>query len=76
MIWWEVQENHLIGVYYQIKNLILTGSFQGIRLYYNISKAIKVTRAKAADVSSGVEVKKGIKSIEMIKKFVNVVKNI
>ena len=53
-------------------NWILSGGLD----YTNVSKAIKVTRAKAVDISSGVEIKKGIKSINMIKKFCNVVKNI
>ena len=41
-----------------------------------IENAIKITGAKAIDISSGVEKEKGIKSIELIKKFCNVVKNI
>ena len=53
-------------------NWILSGGLD----YTNIKKAMEITGAKAVDVSSGVEVKKGIKSIEMIKKFCEVVNNI
>ena len=53
-------------------NWILSGGLD----YNNIENAIKVTGAKAIDVSSGVEKNKGIKSIEYIKKFCDSVKNI
>lgn len=53
-------------------NWILSGGLD----YNNIENAIKITGAKAIDISSGVEKEKGIKSIELIKKFCNVVKNI
>ena len=51
-------------------NWILSGG-----LDYNIRIAIKTTRAIAVDVSSGVEVEKGIKSIELIKEFCNKINN-
>ena len=53
-------------------NWILSGGLD----YNNIKNAIKVTGAKAIDVSSGVEKIKGIKSTELIKKFCDAVKSI
>lgn len=53
-------------------NWILSGGLD----YNNIKNAIKVTGARAVDVSSGVEKEKGVKSAELIKKFCNAVKNI
>ena len=53
-------------------NWILSGGLD----YNNIELALKSTRATAVDVSSGVEVKKGIKSTELIKAFCNKINNI
>ena len=53
-------------------NWILSGGLD----YNNIEFALKSTRATAVDVSSGVEVKKGIKSTELIKEFCNKINNI
>ena len=53
-------------------NWILSGGLD----YNNIEYALKITRAKAVDISSGVEVKKGIKSTELIKEFCNKINNI
>ena len=52
-------------------NWILSGGLD----YNNVKKAISITNAKAVDVSSGVEERKGIKSTELIKKFCNSVYN-
>ena len=53
-------------------NWILSGGLD----YNNIKNAIKVTGAQAIDVSSGVEIDKGVKSIELIRKFCNTVKKL
>ena len=53
-------------------NWILSGGLD----YNSIDVAIKKTGTTAIDVSSGVEVKKGIKSLKLIKEFCNKVKNI
>ncbi|MDA9707852.1 phosphoribosylanthranilate isomerase [Alphaproteobacteria bacterium] len=53
-------------------NWILSGGLD----YNNIDLALKSTKATAVDVSSGVEVKKGIKSTELIKEFCNKINNI
>ena len=53
-------------------NWILSGGLD----YNNIEVAIKSTTAEAVDVSSGVEIRKGIKSTEFIKKFCNKINNI
>jgi phosphoribosylanthranilate isomerase len=42
----------------------------------NIKEAIRILSPQAVDISSGVEIKKGIKDIEMIKEFVSIIKNI
>ena len=42
----------------------------------NIQEAIKITNPPAIDISSGVEVEKGIKSPKLIKDFVNICRNI
>ena len=53
-------------------NWILSGGLD----YNNIGEAINKMGAKAVDVSSGVEEKKGIKSIKLIKEFCNKINNI
>ena len=42
----------------------------------NIHEAIKITNPPAIDISSGVEVQKGIKSPNLIKNFVNICRNV
>ena len=54
------------------KKWMLAGGLQS----NNIQEAIKITNAKAVDISSGVEVQKGIKSPKLIKDFVNICRNI
>ncbi len=53
-------------------NCLLAG---GINLS-NVSRAIKITKAKGLDISSGVEISKGIKSPRLIKSFVKKCRNI
>ena len=54
------------------KKWMLAGGLQS----NNIQEAIKITNAKAVDISSGVEVQKGIKSSKLIKDFVNICRNV
>ena len=54
------------------KTWMLAGGLQS----NNIQEAIKITNPPAIDISSGVEVKKGIKSPKLIKDFVNICRNI
>ena len=42
----------------------------------NIQEAIQITNPPAVDVSSGVEIKKGIKNPELIKEFVKNCRNV
>ena len=51
-------------------NWILSGGLD----YNNILNALTVTNAKAIDISSGVEINKGVKSINLIRSFCNKVK--
>ena len=53
-------------------NWLLAG---GINLS-NVSKAIKITKTKGLDISSGVEISKGVKSPRLIRSFVNKCRNI
>ena len=53
-------------------NWLLAG---GINLS-NVSKAIKITKTKGLDISSGVEISKGEKSPRLIRSFVNKCRNI
>tara|TARA_B100000780_G_scaffold139411_1_gene97639 strand:- start:146 stop:787 length:642 start_codon:yes stop_codon:yes gene_type:complete len=64
---WNILKNYN----YQ-KKWMLAGGLQS----NNIQEAIKITNAKAVDISSGVEVQKGIKSSKLIKDFVNICRNI
>ena len=54
------------------KKWMLAGGLQS----NNIQEAIKITNPPAIDISSGVEVEKGIKSPQLIKDFVNICRNI
>ena len=42
----------------------------------NINEAINITKAPAIDISSGLEAKKGVKNIKLIKDFVAKCRNI
>jgi phosphoribosylanthranilate isomerase len=53
-------------------NWLLAG---GINLS-NVSKAIKITKTKGLDISSGVEISKGVKSPRLIRSFVKKCRNI
>ena len=53
-------------------NWLLAG---GINLS-NVSRAIKITKTKGLDISSGVEISRGIKSPQLIKSFVKKCRNI
>ena len=64
---WNILKNYN----YQ-KKWMLAGGLQS----NNIQEAIKITNAKAVDISSGVEVQKGIKSPKLIKDFVNICRNV
>ena len=54
------------------KTWMLAGGLQS----NNVEEAIKITNPPAIDISSGVEVEKGIKSPTLIKNFVNICRNI
>ena len=54
------------------KTWMLAGGLQS----NNVEEAIKITNPPAIDISSGVEVEKGIKSPKLIKDFVNICRNI
>ena len=64
---WNILKNYN----YQ-KKWMLAGGLQS----NNIKEALKITNPKAVDISSGVEVQKGIKSPELIKDFVNICRNV
>ena len=64
---WNILKNYN----YQ-KKWMLAGGLQS----NNIKEAIKITNLTAVDISSGVEVQKGIKSPKLIKDFVNICRNI
>ena len=55
--------------------LIMEPPAGGINLS-NVSRAIKTTKTKGLDISSGVEISKGIKSPRLIKSFVRKCRNI
>ena len=64
---WNILKN-----YNNQKKWMLAGGLQS----NNIQEAIKITNAKAVDISSGVEVQRGIKSPKLIKDFVNICRNV
>ena len=64
---WNILKNYN----YQ-KKWMLAGGLQS----NNIQEAIEITNPPAIDISSGVEVKKGIKSPKLIRNFVNICRNI
>ena len=64
---WNILKNYN----YQ-KKWMLAGGLQS----NNIKEAIKITNPTAVDISSGVEVQKGIKSPKLIKDFVNICRNV
>ena len=61
----------LLNDYSSKKNWMLAG---GLNIK-NIKKAVEVTRAPIVDISSGVELKKGIKCPQKIKQLIKYVKN-
>ena len=64
---WNILKNYN----YQ-KKWMLAGGLQS----NNIHEAIKITNPSVVDISSGVEVQKGIKSPKLIKDFVNICRNV
>jgi len=64
---WNILKNYN----YQ-KKWMLAGGLQS----NNIQEAIKITNPMAVDISSGVEVQKGIKCPKLIKDFVNICRNV
>ena len=64
---WKVLKN-----YNYKKKWMLAGGLK----FNNITEAIKITNAPAIDVSSGVEVHKGIKDSKLIKQLITKCKNI
>ena len=63
---------NILKDYVYKKTWMLAGGLQS----NNIQEAIKITNPPAIDISSGVEVEKGIKSPKLIKDFVNICRNI
>ena len=64
---WDILKN-----YNYKKKWMLAGGLKS----NNIQEAMKTTNPPAIDISSGVEIQKGIKSPELIKDFVNICRNI
>ena len=64
---WNILKNYN----YQ-KKWMLAGGLQS----NNVQEAIKITNAKAVDISSGVEVQKGINSPKLIKDFVDICRKV
>ena len=64
----------------RIKNRLFDNSRYGqinnIHNINNIEKAVKISNPPAIDISSGVEISKGIKDPEMIKNFITKCRNI
>ena len=69
-------ENNLIGIFLKDYNFKSKWMLAGGLNVNNVEHAIKTTNAPGIDVSSGVEISKGIKDPVLIKNFIKKCRNI